>query len=67
MAEKQVQSKIQTWWNEVKAEWYKIIWPSKEDLVKETGTVAVVSIVLGIIIAILDYLIQHGLDWLISL
>jgi preprotein translocase subunit SecE len=35
--------------------------------VKETGTVAVVSIVLGIIIAILDYLIQHGLDWLISL
>jgi preprotein translocase subunit SecE len=35
--------------------------------VKQTTVVTVVSIILGIIIAILDFLIQHGIDWLISL
>lgn len=60
-------SKVRTWWEGVRAEWAKIIWPTRNDLVKQTGAVAVVSIVLGVIIAILDFLIQHGLDWLIGL
>ncbi len=67
MAEKQQVSKVRTWWDGVKAEWRKIIWPTKDDLVRKTGTVAVVSVILGIIIAILDFLIQHGIDFLIGL
>ena len=67
MAGKQEVSKTRTWWDGVKAEWRKIIWPTKEDLVKKTITVSVVSIVLGVIIAILDFLIQNGIDWLLGL
>jgi len=60
-------SKARSFLDGVKGEWRKIIWPTKEDLVKKTGAVAVVSIALGVIIAILDFLIQNGLDWLIGL
>ena len=67
MAGKQEVSKTRTWWNGVKAEWHTIIWPTREDLVKKTVTVSVVSVVLGVIIAILDFLIQNGIDVLLGL
>ena len=67
MASKQEVSKTRTWWDGVKAEWRKIIWPTREDLIKKTGTVKVVSIILGVIIAILDFLIQNGIDFLLGL
>ena len=67
MAGKQEVSKTRTWWDGVKAEWRKIIWPTREDLIKKTGTVTVVSIILGVIIAILDFLIQNGIDFLLGL
>ena len=37
----------------VKSEFRKIIWPNKERLTKEASVVVVVSIILGILIAIL--------------
>ena len=67
MAEKQQVSKTRTWWDGVKAEWRKIIWPTRDDLIKKTGTVTIVSIVLGVIIAILDFLIQNGIDFMLGL
>lgn len=66
MAKEEV-SRARTWWEGVKGEFRKIIWPSQDDLVKQTTVVTVVSIILGIIIAILDFLIQHGIDFLIGL
>jgi preprotein translocase subunit SecE len=67
MAEKQQVSKTRGWWEGVKAEFRKIIWPTRDDLIKKTGTVTIVSIVLGVIIAILDFLIQNGIDRLLGL
>ncbi len=67
MADKQQVSKTRTWWEGVKAEWRKIIWPTKDDLIKKTGIVAIVSIILGVIITILDFLIQNGIDFLLGL
>ena len=67
MAEKQQVSKTKTWLEGVKAEWRKIIWPTQADLTKKTTAVVVVSVILGVIIAILDFLIQHGIDFLIGL
>ena len=67
MAEKQQVSKTRTWWEGVKAEFRKIIWTNRDDLIKKTGTVTIVSIVLGVIIAILDFLIQNGIDVLLGL
>ncbi len=50
----------------VKAEFKKIIWPSREMLTKETSAVIVVSVILGIIIAVLDWLLQMGFGLVIK-
>ena len=67
MAEKQQVSKTKTWWEGVKAEFRKIIWPTQQDLAKKTTVVVVCSVILGVIIAILDFLIQNGIDVLLGL
>ena len=51
----------------VKSEFSKIIWPSRDSLVKETVAVVVVSVVLGAIIAIVDVGVKHGFDMLLQL
>lgn len=56
-----------SWFDGLKAEFKKIIWPSKQDLTKQTTAVVAVSIVLGIIIALLDFIIQYGVDFLVNL
>lgn len=53
------------WFQGLKAEFHRIIWPDKDTLVKETVTVTVVSIVLGIIIATLDMIIQYGIKFIV--
>jgi preprotein translocase subunit SecE len=60
-------SKKVKWSDGLKAEFRKIIWPTRQDVEKETGAVLVVSIILGAIIALIDFLAQHGIDFLISL
>ncbi|MDO5344238.1 MAG: preprotein translocase subunit SecE [Lachnospiraceae bacterium] len=56
-----------SWVDGLKAEFRKIIWPAKQDLVKQTTAVVVVSVVLGIIIALLDFIVQHGVDFLVNI
>ncbi len=51
----------------VKAEFKKIIWPDKEALLKQSVAVVCISFVVGIIIAILDFMMQYGVDFLTSL
>lgn len=51
----------------VKSEFSKIIWPSKDALVKETVAVVVISVVLGAIIAIVDVGVKFGFDKLLQL
>ena len=51
----------------LKAEFKKIIWPDKETTVKETTAVVVVTVILGAIIALLDFVIKTGLDKLIQI
>lgn len=48
----------------VKAEFNKIIWPNRETLFKQSVAVAAVSIVLGAIIALIDMLVQYGVNFL---
>lgn len=55
-----------SWFKGLKAEFKKIIWPDKKSLAKQTAAVVAVSIVLGVIIAIMDMIIQYGLDFLIK-
>lgn len=51
----------------VKAEFKKISWPDRDSLLKQSVAVVCISIVLGVIIAILDFLMQYGVDFLTSL
>lgn len=51
----------------VKSEFKKVIWPTKETLVKETVAVVVTSVILGLIIAIVDIGVKYGFDKLLQL
>ena len=57
--------KKKNWFKGLKAEFKKIIWPDKKTLVKETVAVIVCSVLLGGIIAIVDALIQYGIDFIV--
>ena len=51
----------------VKSEWKKINWVSREDLVKETGIVVVLSLILGVIITAVDSGALRLIDWILNL
>ena len=55
------------WFAGLKAEFKKIIWPTKESLARQTTAVVIVSVVLGLIITLLDTLIQYGVNFLVNL
>ena len=63
MSKKEAQKK--SWFKGLKAEFRKIIWPDKETLSKQTAAVVSVSVVLGAIIAVIDFLVQNGVDLLV--
>ena len=50
----------------VKNEFSKIIWPTREALYKETAAVVTISVILGAVIAVLDWVIQLGLGVIIK-
>ena len=54
-----------SWFKGLKAEFKKIIWPDKKTLAKQTVAVTVCSILLGAIIAIIDALLQYGIDFIV--
>lgn len=49
----------------LKAEFKKIVWPGQETVAKQTITVLVVSVILGLIIGVLDFVIKWGLSFII--
>lgn len=55
-----------SWFQEMKAEFGKIVWPSKDDIVKQSTVVIIASVALGFIIAGVDYLIQIGLTYIVG-
>ena len=48
----------------LQSEFKKISWPGKESLLKQSVAVICVSVVVGIAIAILDMLLQYGVNFL---
>lgn len=51
----------------LKAEYKKIVWPDRNEVLKQSVAVVCISIVLGAVIAVLDFLMQYGVDFLTSL
>ena len=63
--EKVVQKR--SWFAELKSEFRKIVWPDKKSLFRQTVAVVIVSVLLALVIAGIDYVVQFGLDILMSM
>ena len=56
-----------SWFKELSLEFKKIIWPDKMTLAKQTAAVISVSVALGVLIAVIDFVLQHGVEILVNL
>ena len=56
---------LKSFFGGVKNEFKKIMWPSKDSVVKKSAVVIVVTTIVAIIIAMVDYLAKMGLDKLL--
>ena len=54
------------WFKGLKAEFKKIIWPDRKSLTKETVAVVAASVLLGVIIAIVDFIARIGIEFLVK-
>lgn len=60
-------SKKNSFFAGLKAEFNKVIWPTKETIVKQTTAVVVVSIILGVVISLLDMGIIFGVKEILKI
>ena len=63
---KKLKSRIKTWWTGVKAEFSRIIWPDKATIIRQTVVVVVITIIVGVLISLIDSVVQLGLDAIIG-
>lgn len=57
-----VGTKLSTWWKNLKNEYSKIVWESRESVTKQTTAVVIITIILGVIIAVVDWILKNGID-----
>jgi preprotein translocase subunit SecE len=61
-----VLKRVAQWCSGLKAEFQKIIWPDKEKIYKDSVTVVTATICLGVVIALLDMILQYGMQLLVG-
>lgn len=66
MSDVRVKKQKTSWFKGLKAEFNKVIWPDQKSLTKETIAVLVVSVFLGLIISLLDFIIRFGIEFLVK-
>ncbi len=59
--------KIVNWFSGLRDEFRKIVWLDRASVGRQTVAVVIVTAVLAVIIAVLDFGIQHGVDFLVTL
>ena len=64
MSEKK-NSGLQDFFKGLKTEYNKIIFPARQDIIKETTATIVVSLLVGALIAVLDLIMKTGLGFII--
>ena len=50
----------------LKAEFKRIIWPDKATIIRQTVVVVVITIIVGVLISLIDSVVQLGLDAIIG-
>ena len=61
---KNEQVKKKNWFQGMSAEFKKIIWPTKQETAKNTVVVVVTSVILGLIIAGIDFVATMGVSFI---
>ena len=64
MSEKK-NSGLEDFFKGLKSEYNKIIFPTRQDIIKETTATIVVSLLVGALIAVLDLIMKTGLGFII--
>ena len=59
--------KAKTWFKGLKDEFGKITWQSREDVTKETIAVVSISVILGLLIALIDTILHYGINFMTGL
>ena len=67
MADSKTKETKISFWSGVKAEFGKIVWPNGKATVRQSVAVICISVVAGLIIALIDFAAKNGINWLTSL
>ncbi len=67
MADSTESVKKKGWWEGLKSEFGKIIWPTRDSVMKQTVAVVIVSVIVGVLIAAIDTVVKYGFDFIIGL
>ena len=67
MAEQDKKANTPSFFQGVKTEFKKIVWPSREQVMKQAVAVVAVAVVIGLVIAALDAAFGAGLNALMGL
>lgn len=59
-------SRVAGWFDGLKTEFRKIIWPDRQTLLKQTIAVVVITAILGVLISIFDAAILEGINLLVK-
>lgn len=51
---------------EVREELQKVVWPSREEVIRLTGVVILVSLLVGVFLGGVDFILTKGVELLIS-
>ena len=54
------------WFREMKSELKKVVWPSKKTVLKNTGTVLLCSLAIGVCIWLFDFVVVNAFQVLIG-
>ena len=55
------------WFREMKSELKKVVWPNKKTVLKNTGTVLLCSLVIGVCIWVFDFAAVSVVDLILNL
>ena len=66
MAEEAKKKDRGLWFREMKSELKKVVWPNKETVAKNTGTVLLCSVVIGAFIWIFDFVAVSAVQMILN-
>ncbi len=64
MANSEKKAKKPSFFKGVKTEFKKITWPDKGSLTRQTVAVVVITALISVLIALMDFVIKYGVEWL---